>query len=199
MTCMFTFPSMMPHCGDSLALVVVLRPCLGRQLRKPLPGYPSPTPRKDSQCTQEHDNPDPARHLGTTSPYTSSHHGLPICAAFFPSVLLCVTTERKGKRSETNKGKPWRCTPWANHPNRRSVNSERAEILGPQHPGPFRPEDIRRGSRKTLERSAVAPNMALRRGSSLAGLVKRGLGQLQSELSSAGCSVQAEGSGLLNG
>lgn len=41
--------------------------------------------------------------------------------------------------------------------------------------------------------------MALRRGSSLSGLAKRGFGQLQSELSSVGCSVQAEASGPLSG
>ena len=88
MTCMFTFPSMMPYCGDSLALVVVLRPCLGRQLRESLAGYPSPTPRKDSQCTQEHDKPGSARHLGTTSLYTKSYHGLLICAVSPVSMIL---------------------------------------------------------------------------------------------------------------
>lgn len=72
--------------------------------------------------------------------------GLPHCTqapimAYLSALLLpfsmivrdesSLTIERKGKRSDTNKGRPWRCTPWANHPNRRSVNSESRDPRAP--------------------------------------------------------------------
>ena len=185
----------MSHCGDSLSLIVALRACFRCQLREAFGWDAPPAACEHSQCTQEH--------VG------------------WAELIRCALQAQLGRAAQQSLQTRLPSTPLTmegspDRARRKTGNEQGATATPTRRVAPvtrkFPLQDLRapdpslsgEGDTSGSHRStgvilSSARKMALRRGSSLSGLARRGLGQLQSELSSTVCAAQAEAPAPLNG